>query len=122
MMVQKFRAQSVHGEEVQFDVMDLIAVKGEKPEGVFCVQGISCLIGSVEEVQENSSLGKTTLIHPPEKERIYHFPNGDRVLKNVCELIIRPSGQHRLKTTDGKHHIIPQGWLEIELDIEQWTN
>ena len=62
-------------------------------------------------------------IDPPEKERIYYFPNNEKViLQNVCELIVRPSGSHRLTTTDGKSHIIPNSWLHIELDIDQkWT-
>jgi hypothetical protein len=66
---------------------------------------------------------KPITIDPPEKTRIYHFPNNEKVILNdVCELIVRPSGTHRLTTTDGKSHIIPSGWLHIELDIDQkWT-
>ena len=57
-----------------------------------------------------------------EKERIYYFPNGEKViLKDVKELVFRESGTHRLKTGDGKLHIIPTGWLHIETDDKEWT-
>lgn len=59
--------------------------------------------------------------NPPEKSRIYHFPSGDVELKDVTELIVRDSGTHRLKTKDGKSHIVPAGWLHIELDIKDWA-
>jgi hypothetical protein len=57
-----------------------------------------------------------------EKERIYTFPNNEKVvLKDVTELIVRESGTHRLKTKDGKLHIIPTGWIHIEIDDSEWT-
>ncbi|MFG6117224.1 hypothetical protein ACGTN9_18890 [Halobacillus sp. MO56] len=57
-----------------------------------------------------------------EKERIYYFPNDDKVvLNNVVELIVRESGTHRIKTEDKKLHIIPHGWIHIEIDEEDWT-
>lgn len=56
---------------------------------------------------------KTTL---EEQDRIYTFPVGKVELKNVIELIIRPSGTHRLKTADKKLHIIPTGWIHIEIN------
>lgn len=63
-----------------------------------------------------------TTINPPERQRVYHFPNGQKVyIANVCELIVRPSGSHRLKTTEGKHYVVSPGWLCIELDIDHWT-
>jgi hypothetical protein len=69
-----------------------------------------------------SNIGTETKFNPPEKERIYYFPNNEKVvLKEVKELVVRPSGTHRLKTADGKSHIIPTGWIHIELDIEDWT-
>lgn len=66
---------------------------------------------------------KPVKIDPPEKERIYYFPKGEKVvLQDVCELIVRPSGTHRLTTSDGKSHIISSGWLHIELEIDKkWT-
>jgi hypothetical protein len=68
------------------------------------------------------NIGTETKFNPPEKERIYHFPNNEKVvLKGVTELVVRPSGTHRIRTADGKAHIIPIGWLHVELDIEDWT-
>ena len=56
--------------------------------------------------------GKTTKLK--EDLRVYVFPNQQFVvLANVTELIVRPSGSHRLKTKDGFMHIIPTGWLHI---------
>ena len=51
-----------------------------------------------------------------ERERIYHFPNNDTVvLKELTELTVSESGTHYLKTKDGKLHIIPTGWIHIEI-------
>lgn len=48
--------------------------------------------------------------------RTYDFGLGKRVmLKNVIELIVRSSGSHRLRTADGKLHIIPTGWIHVEI-------
>lgn len=56
-----------------------------------------------------------------EKERIYVFPNNEKVvLKNVTELIVRDSGTHRLKTADGKLHIVRDGWIHVEIDETEW--
>lgn len=65
---------------------------------------------------------KGTPINLKEKQRIYYFPDDNRItLKNVTELIVRESGTHRLKTADKKIHVIPKGWLHIEIDEEDWT-
>lgn len=57
-----------------------------------------------------------------EKERVYFFPNDEKViLKNIVELVVRESGTHRIKTNDNKLHIIPSGWLHIEIDETEWT-
>lgn len=58
-----------------------------------------------------------------EQTRTYYFPNNEQVkLMNVVELIVRDSGTHRLKTADNKLHIIPIGWLHIEIeDKGEWT-
>lgn len=57
-----------------------------------------------------------------EKQRVYYFPNESKVvLNNVTELIIRESGTHRLKTSDKKIHVIPAGWIHIEINEEDWT-
>lgn len=52
-----------------------------------------------------------------ETERVYRFPSGQGFirLKDVTELLVRPSGTHRLKTKDGKMHIVPTGWIHIEI-------
>jgi hypothetical protein len=69
-----------------------------------------------------ADIGKPIIFDPPEEERVYHFPDNQTViLRDVTELVIRPSGTHRLKTQDGKSHIIPAGWLHIELKIKDWT-
>ena len=48
--------------------------------------------------------------------RIYHFDDNRKVvLADVIELLVRPSGTHRLKTKDGLMHIIPTGWIHIEI-------
>lgn len=57
-----------------------------------------------------------------ESKRVYNFPNGEKVeLKNVIELVVRSSGTHRIKTNDNKLHIIPTGWIHIEIDEKEWT-
>lgn len=61
-------------------------------------------------------------INPPEKSRVYFFPAGETVrLEGVKAVAVRPSGTHRVATTDGKLHIVPVGWLHIEIDAEGWT-
>lgn len=58
------------------------------------------------------------------QKRTYRFPGFDYVvIENVCELIVRESGTHRLKTTDGKLHIVAANWLHIEIENEsgEWT-
>jgi hypothetical protein len=63
-----------------------------------------------------------TKLDPVEKIRIYRFPNGERVeLANVTHFIARESGTHRLRTADGKLHIVPVGWIHIEIDAEGFT-
>lgn len=53
------------------------------------------------------------------KSRIYHFPGGDKVeLTNLIELIVRDSGNHRIKMADKKLHIVPTDWLHIEIEDE----
>jgi hypothetical protein len=70
--------------------------------------------------QKQVSIGKPITLK--EKERIYYFPGGNKVqLKNVTELIVRDSGTHRLKTADNKLHIVPIGWIHIEIDESEWT-
>lgn len=66
-----------------------------------------------------SELGKRTKLQ--EKERIYSYPDGSKViLKNVTELIVSDSGNHRLKAS-GRLHIVLAGFNHIEIDEEEWT-
>ena len=61
-------------------------------------------------------------LDPAEKVRTYIFPKGEKVeVKNVTEFGARPSGSHRLKTSDGKLYIVNPGWLAIELVCEEFT-
>lgn len=54
-----------------------------------------------------------------EMRRTYVFPNNNRIsLFGVQELIVRKSGTHRLKTANGLMHIIPTGWIHIEISSE----
>ena len=70
----------------------------------------------------NPNIGTPIIFDPPEKVRTYNFSCGEKVvLKDVTELVVRASGTHRLKTEDGKSHIVAPGWLHIELEIENWT-
>ncbi len=57
-----------------------------------------------------------------ENSRVYTFPGGDKItLKDVTHVAVRPSETHRLKTADGKLHIVPTGWLHVEIGAEDWT-
>lgn len=57
-----------------------------------------------------------------EKSRTYVWPNGARdTIENVTSICVRPSGSHRLQTADGKKHIVPTGWLRIEIDAAEWS-
>ena len=63
-----------------------------------------------------------TELNPVEAKRTYTFPGDEKiVLENVTHFAMRPSGTHRLKTGDGKLHIIPFGWLHIEIEADDWT-
>lgn len=54
-----------------------------------------------------------------ERRRIYRFVGAKVELENVEELIISNSGNHRLKTADGRKHIVPPGWVHIEIDRDE---
>lgn len=52
-----------------------------------------------------------------ETRRTYKFHGGDSItLLNVVEVIVHPSGTHRLKTSDGHLHIVRSDWFYIEID------
>ena len=61
-------------------------------------------------------------LSPTERSRKYTFPGGDVVeLKLVNRLAVSASGTHRVETEDGAKHIIPTGWIHIEIDASDWT-
>lgn len=65
---------------------------------------------------------KFTELAPCEKKRTYHFPGGEKVeLHDVERIRVSDSGTHRLETGDGRKHIVPPGWLHIEINVEEWT-
>jgi hypothetical protein len=60
-------------------------------------------------------------LSPAEATRTYRFPGGETVvLKDVTHFLNRPTN-HRLKTADGKLHIVPTGWIHVEIDAKEWT-
>ena len=57
-----------------------------------------------------------------ESKRTYYFPGGETVvLTNVTHFLARESGTHRMKTGDGKLHIVAAGWLRIEIEAEGFS-
>lgn len=65
----------------------------------------------------------TNITELDEKSRTYFFIGRDLVFHNVTELEVRKSGTHRLKTADGKLHVVAPGWLAITIedDKKEWT-
>lgn len=59
-------------------------------------------------------LGERTVLD--EALRVYHFPNGEVRIANPRELIVRPSGTHRITDDTGLLHVINTGWLSISID------
>lgn len=60
-------------------------------------------------------------LNPSEATRTYRFPGGETVvLTNVTHFLNRPTN-HRLKTADGKLHIVPTGWIHVEIEAAEWT-
>lgn len=60
-------------------------------------------------------------LNPVETSRTYKFPNSETVtLKDVTHFMNRPTN-HRLKTADGKLHIVPTGWIHVEIETTAWT-
>ncbi len=61
-------------------------------------------------------------LNEPELERVYTFPGGHIVaLKTVTHFLARPSGTHRLRTSDGMLHIIPPGWIHIAITAKKFS-
>lgn len=63
-----------------------------------------------------------TKLEPREDFRTYTFPGGERVvLEDVTHFLSRASGVHRLRTADGRLHIVPVGWIHIEIGAPEFT-
>lgn len=139
----ELKAKTLDGDEITFDVSELLG-NGDRIDGVFHLEGdlgyIDCLVDTIELVNDrDNNKDKSEIksvesntnelikndsikLNPIEKSRTYIFPKGEKVvLINVEELKVSESGNHRLKTSDGKLHIIPTGWIHIEIDTEKWT-
>lgn len=59
-----------------------------------------------------------------EAKRTYVYPVGDFIeVVGVRELVVRPSGTHRLKVESGELIIMAPGWqaIVIEDESEEWT-
>jgi hypothetical protein len=65
--------------------------------------------------------GTTTVLN--ENRRTYVFPNGELPIDNVRELIVRPSGSHRITTAEGELILVAAGWIGIRIldDTHTWT-
>ena len=56
-------------------------------------------------------------LNPEEATRTYHFPDGVKVVLEDVTHFKASSSTHRLRTRDGKLHIIPkEGWVHIEIE------
>lgn len=57
------------------------------------------------------------LTYLDEALRVYQYPGGDEV-RVPCprELIVRPSGTHRIKDDTGLLYVVNPGWLSIRID------
>jgi len=61
-------------------------------------------------------------LEPVEVSREYTFPGGEKVrIENAARIAVSESGTHRIETKDGRKHIVPSGWIHIELDVPAWT-
>lgn len=65
----------------------------------------------------------TKAIELTEKTRTYDFGVHTVELEEVRELIVSASGNHRIKTADGRLHIVAPGWFAIHIDDggKGWT-
>ncbi len=61
-------------------------------------------------------------LSPAEVSREYTFPCGAKVkIDEVAKIAVSNSGTHRLETKSGRKHIVPTGWIQIEIDAAAWT-
>lgn len=66
-------------------------------------------------------MGNEIELDPPETMRRYNFPGGDIVvLFNVVKIRVTDT-THRLETAEGMKHIVPNGWIHIEIEVPEWT-
>jgi hypothetical protein len=56
-----------------------------------------------------------------EQSRTYAFPGGHTVKLEKVTHFAAPGSTHRLKTADGKLHIVNAGWLHIAIEADDWT-
>lgn len=57
-----------------------------------------------------------------ERMRTYIYKDGFNLeIKNVISVSVRPSGSHRLETSDGEKWIVLPGFIAIKLDVDEWT-
>lgn len=77
----------------------------------------------VAEGQATDTYGSLEMVKlKAEKTRTYIFAEGESTFENVTHLAVSKRGTHRLRTHDGKFHIVRCGWLAISLDLpEGWT-
>ena len=66
-------------------------------------------------------MNKEDFIIIRETSRTYHFPNGSVTIYGGCEINVSEDGTHRINTHNNKKHIIPTGWIHIELVADEWT-
>lgn len=63
-----------------------------------------------------------TALNPQEASRTYTFANGEKITLHDVTHFSAGETTHRLKTADGKLHIVPKtGWLHIEIDAAAFT-
>ncbi len=61
-------------------------------------------------------------LEKPEASRTYKFRGGEALtLTNVTHFLARESGTHRLRTGDGKFHVVPPTWYHIEIEVEGFS-
>ena len=57
-----------------------------------------------------------------ESRRKYIFIGANVELEDVTEIIVSSSNNHRLKTANGKLHIVAPNWIHIEITSdEDWV-
>jgi hypothetical protein len=60
-------------------------------------------------------------INNGELSRKYIFSNGEVEIKNAVRIAVRPSGSHRVETTNNEKYIVASNWLAIKIEADQWS-